>query len=206
MTTELIYETDKLQSYKTFAKVHDQDFQQALYLVQEMMVLQSDEVLTESFELDEGVISDKITAGLKKMGFKTHKGKGLVHYLAGAGKAMAQLFWALIRGDKQKIKEIAGKEIKRQDILDFLYKLDLATLHVVTGPLHMLDAITGWEIVPAMGKKLAGVSKKVVQTFKDAIEFMKEKAMAVLTPDVMKSFINRLMGVEKVLRPEYITV
>lgn len=206
MTIELIYESDDLQNFKTFTKVNDPEFQQALFLIHEMMALRDVSTLNESLELDEAQLMDKITSGLSKLGFKTHKGKGLIHYLAAAGKAMGSLFWALIRGDKNKIKEITSKEIKRQDVLDFLYKLDLATLHVVTGPLHLLDAITGWEIVPAMGNKLAGVSKKVVQTFKDAFQFIKDKATSVLDQSVMKPFIKKVSDAEQLLRPQYIAV
>lgn len=86
-----------------------------------------------------------LSKGLGKAGLHRHKGKGLISYVMSAGKGVGKLMLALIKGDVEKVKEIA-KAVKKEDVIDFLLKLDQVTQHLVTGPIHTLDAITGWHI------------------------------------------------------------
>lgn len=91
--------------------------------------------------LTEGKIEDT----LKKAGFKLHKSRGLIKYLTSAGSGVVKLMIAAIRGDKTGVQNIISS-VKKEDVVDFLLKLDMATLHIVTGPIHFINAVTGWDL------------------------------------------------------------
>lgn len=125
---------------------------------------------------------------LGKLGLKAHKGTGLIQILGKAGKNMAEMMWYAFKaakGDeaaKVKLAEILKTKIKKEDVINFLYQLDMATAHLVTGPIHMIDAITGWHIAPNLHsaastteiirraiKELEDASKKLVGAVKNKI-------------------------------------
>jgi hypothetical protein len=116
-----------------------------------------DDILVESEEC----LTEGLNDYLGKIGLKVHKAKGLIDYakdiLVGTGK----LFLLIIKGDNDAAKELL-KTINKEDVLDFLYKLDLATLHLFTGPIHFIDAVTGWD--------LAVKTKEVVKKSTDLVK------------------------------------
>lgn len=128
------------------------------------MIEELSELSPEAFQLLEMAIlinyddiNEAIDFGkmLKKIGFKAHKGTpGLIEIVAKSGKNIAKLLWLAAKAVRSKEERAALKDhiksmkVSKEDLLNFLYKLDLVTLHAITGPLHAIDAVTGWEIVP----------------------------------------------------------
>ena len=54
--------------------------------------------------------------------------------------------------------------------MDILMRLDLITLHAITGPIHIIDALTGWHIgvdTMARAKEVDVKAKKVLQHLTD---------------------------------------
>lgn len=97
---------------------------------------------------------------LNKIGLDIHKahGKSLIGVLSRAPEFMTEFIWYLFKysiGDKaagERVKELS-KSIRKEDVIDFLLKLDSLTLHTISGPIHMLEVLTGWHISPAIERK-----------------------------------------------------
>lgn len=124
-------------------------------------------------------VGKKIDKALGSLGLHAHKGsEGLIQVALKAGKDVAAFIWYALRaatGDaeaKDRLRELAGKEITKEQILDVLLKLDMLTLHAITGPIHMIDALTGWHIWTQIRKK----TEPAIQKAKQALENLKELA------------------------------
>jgi hypothetical protein len=95
--------------------------------------------------------------------------KGLLSYMKSAGIGGSQIlyhafnvFYHKNEESKDKIKELA-KSVKKEHIIDILMKLDVLTLHLITGPLHVIEAVTGWSIMGAIKSKVEPVEKQAKQ-------------------------------------------
>jgi hypothetical protein len=98
--------------------------------------------------------------------------KGLLSYLKDIGVGGSQMLYYAFQvyyhkdeSAKDKIKELT-KSVKKEHIIDILMKLDVLTLHLITGPLHIIEAVTGWNILSHIKGKIDSSDKKA----KSAIE------------------------------------
>lgn len=179
-------------------------------LLEFSLIVDANEALLET---DEG-ISDLLEGGKKKLkeildklGLDIQHSKGLIHILISAGATMTKfIFHALkafvFKDDKSKkiVKELANKEITQDQLYDFLLKLDTASFKLLTGPINMINAITGWRIVPRKilsdkMKQLRGteIIAKAISEIKDALH---------IVPDVLKKkLLGHVKRVEKELKP-----
>ncbi len=150
--------------------------------------------------LNEGV-KDKVMGFLKKaklsakdlthhLGIHIGKsgGRGLIQSLLASGmnisKVMIAAFQAVRGGDEEKaaLKDAITKlKVKKEDLLDFLLRLDQATLHLVTGPLHMIDAIMGWHIWADVKAQASNISTRVKDAFTAMIQTIKDLPKKVKT-------------------------
>jgi len=136
--------------------------------------------------------ADKAHGMLSVMGLHAHKGKGLIDYFKAGAIGMGSLMIAAAKGDSEKIKEIA-KSIKKTDVVDFLLKMDQATLHAVTGPIHMIDAITGWHIGAAVANHVEKVSDFIVGTITKTKEYINKAILNLKIRQKMRSNLDRLL-------------
>ena len=90
-----------------------------------------------------------------------------------AGKGVGKLMLATLKGDWKTAKEIANTEVDKGELLDFLLKLDTATMHLVSGPIHTLDAITGWHIGAKIEHAMKG-KDAIVAKIKGAISTIRQ--------------------------------
>lgn len=152
--------------------------------------------------IDIGTIKDKTVGLLKKMGLKMSTGKGLVQYLFTINKNILRLIYhGISLGDaaehqreasKKAIKEIMGS-VSKEDVVNFLYKLDQLTLGVLTTPLKLIDAVTGWHIAADVSKKI----KPAVERAKQAIHWLESAKSSLegkLKAQVQK-YVNALRRV-----------
>jgi hypothetical protein len=150
--------------------------------------------LDEAFGLKD--LADTAGKLLSKAGLHLHKGDGLVQQAMKGGTVLAKFVWYALKsatGDKEaiaKVKELANTEIKKEDVLAFLLNLDMATLHVITGPIHTIDAITGWHLW-ANVKEAAGAS---VDKASKAIENLIDVAKNAL-PEIKNKLIHHMKGI-----------
>jgi hypothetical protein len=180
-------------TFKDFLNEEDQ----IQSLVKEMMFIMD----TDSETLNEMMIAedDALLEGKLK-----DFGKGLVHvskgnrslikYFKSAGKGLGKMFIALMKGDVDTVKDIA-KTVKSSDVLDFLLKLDAATLHLITGPIHSLEAITGWHIWANIQKAQKG-SSKLVDKIKNAIKVIKQNIGSLIAGVKQKEYLKYLDTIE----------
>lgn len=153
-------------------------------------------------ELDnEYLFEGKIDSLLHKAGLHVHKSRGLIGYLKDAGVGIAKLFVAAIRRDKKAVKDIVSS-IDKGDVVDFLLRLDMATLHIVTGPIHLIDAVTGWHLWAAVKDKANKAGNAVIDKIKKAIEAVKT-SLAKVIPDKkrIQSHYKALDRIEKEVAP-----
>ncbi len=111
---------------------------------------------------------------LSKLGLHVKKGKGLIQYFAQFGAGMAKLFKAAIKKDKAEVKRIMANEISKEDLLDFVLKLDQASMHILTGPLHFIEAITGIHIAANLGHVADSVKTVVKDAYDKIVLHMKD--------------------------------
>jgi hypothetical protein len=91
---------------------------------------------------------------LSKLGFELKTEKGLMHNLLSTSKIVSQVIKAAIKAfftknddDKATLKNIlTSNKITAAEIIQFLIKLDTLTLHLISGPIHMIEALTGFKL------------------------------------------------------------
>lgn len=95
--------------------------------------------------------------------------KGLLSYMKDVGVGGSQMLYHAFNAfynkneeSKTKIKELS-QGVKKEHLIDVLMKLDVLTLHLITGPLHMIEAVTGWNILSHIKAKVEPVEKQAKQ-------------------------------------------
>lgn len=152
-------------------------------------------MLLDEPELNENKIINTITSFMKKMGLSVHHREGLFHHLKRASKSVNKLIMLAFKNDKEGMKKhIQEMSISKSDILDVLLKLDVLTLHVISYPLHIIDAVTGWEIMPAIKSS----TLPVVDRAKKAIKEM-EYILTTVTGEVKKVLKNHILKIKELL-------
>lgn len=126
------------------------------------------DMITED-TLNEFAMPD-INKALKVSGIHIKKGRGLIQILSSAGLHISRIIWQSIKaagGDEaatEKLKVLLSRKVKKEEIMDVILKLDMITLHALTGPIHAIEAITGWHIwaaIDAVQKKTNNIKLKV---------------------------------------------
>ena len=131
----------KLLEISAFANLNESDFNE----------------LYEAFDFKD--ISSKFKRIFKKSGLHISKSDGLIQMILKSGKHIGKVIWYAMKAavgneeDKQKLIQIIKEtKISSSQLIDFLLKLDMLTLHAITGPIHMIDAVTGWHLWANLGK------------------------------------------------------
>ena len=156
----------------------------------------NESILTESDEQ----ITEGINDWLGKAGLKLHKGKGLIDYVKNFSTGAGKLIIAAFKQDKEEVKRIADT-FKKEEVVDFLLKLDMATMHLVTGPIHFVDAVTGWDLmanISAVAKK----AEKGINVFKKAIKTVKDSVLNILDGSKQARVIKVVQKIEDIV-PKY---
>jgi len=190
-----------MKSFKDFG--NHQEFSLELNNIIELMEFEKMGVDTLTEEtLDEFKMPD-ITGALKTAGFHVKKGRGLMQIIAASGTHMAKILYHAVKAAKgdeasvAELKKLLAKKITKEDIIDVLLKIDQLTLHALTGPIHAIEAITGWHIAAAI-KNVRKVSDDIKQKVVNVIDTLKtlakkvDKAIAAkvtsLTTDISNTF------------------
>jgi len=151
-----------------------QNQQMAENVLVAMMVLEKLDNKKMNENLNEG--AEEI---LKKFGIEFEKkSPGVIEYVMKFSKGVGQFIYYAVKKDKGKIKELMDT-FKKEDFVDFLLKLDMLTLHMITGPIHLVNAVTGWDLEANI--------KKIKDKAEDSIEMVK-KTLSILKQDIIKFF------------------
>jgi len=153
--------------------------------------------LSEADFLNESDINEGIKDWLEKAGLKIHKGDGIIDYVKQFTSGTGKLILAAIKGDKEEVKRIAGT-LEKAKVIDFLLKLDMATMHIVTGPIHMIDAITGWDLAVNL-KSHAHTASNVLKTIWDSIKNIKTNIVNIIDAPNRNIVIKHIDDIESSL-------
>ena len=199
-----------MRSFKEYSRYKDTDTEMLATVLEYIAfcypLITKKETIEESWErINSNVISEEFSVNgiLSKMGLSVHKtGPGLIDALKSAGKGMFKFFGHAVTGNKKEIQKMLNKEITKEEVIDFLLKLDTATLHLISGPIHTMEALTGWHISANLKHKMKEVHSTSVSKIKDALNFIKKKLE--LTTDKTAKTISKV--VDKIMSgaPEYI--
>jgi len=160
-----------------------------------MYLSENENVLNENLQtLSEKEITEGVNKWLDKVGMKLHKGNGIIDYLLKFSKGTGQIIMAAIKKDDKKVKEIASK-LEKSHIIDFLLKLDMATMHIVTGPIHFIDAVTGWDLMANLNHAAEGAKDKIA-TFYQAMKSVKDSIKSLLTGDKQTKMLKVAGNIE----------
>lgn len=140
-----------MQSFKKYLKDQtNQDTETLMDFILFMEYMESDcKSIDEATE-----IKSTLFGFLKKGGVHAAKeNRGLIEILARAGKHIGLTFFHAIKAsrgnEESKLilkNDLLKKKVKKSDVIDVLLKLDTLTMHLFTGPIHIIDALTGWHI------------------------------------------------------------
>jgi hypothetical protein len=138
---------------------------------------------------------------LNKLGFEVKKEKGLLHTMKNVSKGTKDLIWytfKLYQGNEEYRQKIIDlyKSIDKEEVIDVLLRLDMLTFHTITGPIHMLDAITGWHLVPNLKRKVIDIKDRVQRVIDHLSNIRKE-----YTDDKVKKEVDKILNNFKGLFP-----
>lgn len=203
---DLVREIDKLDGVTKLTE-SEYNLLELAYLFDDEDI-SNDEMLTEGKILDmlKGKL-DGIAGKLKDLGFEFHNTKpGLIQVLAKGGKTVVKAFLLGLAATKAKAlndqtkldavkteaKVIANDvqtAFSQKNVVDILMQLDQATAHLVTGPIHMFNALTGihvvlpWESKTPHGGDSHGEHGSIKDVISASIKSLKDKISKVLQPD-----------------------
>ena len=154
--------------------------------------------LTLLEQMNPNDINEGVNDILAKFGFELEKkSPGVIEYIARFTKGVGKFVWYAIKRDKKGIKALM-KDFSKEELVDFLYKLDLVTLHLITGPLHFIDGLTGWELIPKF-KELKSEAQSAINKIKKAIDNLKTNITNYFNPKLQPIVLNKVVDIEKLL-------
>ena len=102
-------------------------------------------------------------------------------------------------GDKvasEKVKEIANTQITKEEFIDFVLKLDILTLHLLTGPIHIIEALTGWHVGANISKKASDVVGRINRAINNIEKIISKAsgALKITLSTIMQNLKNILLN------------
>ena len=142
---------------------------------------------------------ETVKAGLTKvagkLGISAHGRKNLLKLIASVGKNTGLALVYAVRshmgqeGAKEKLENILKTANIKSELTDLMLRLDTLTLHLLTGPLHIIDAITGWHLGADIQDKTKTPNthvKSALDTILKAASRIKDKPRKTLNRSIEK--------------------
>ena len=172
---------------------------ESLKTVNEAQISEAHDAILGLMLLEEMEITDDVNEGvndiLNKFGLGLEKkAPGVIEYMAKFTTGVGKLIWYAMKRDKKAIKKLS-KEFTKEDLLDFLMKLDLVTMHLVTGPLHMIAGLTGWDLEVEV-KHAKAKAQTVVDKIKSALNVLKSEVTQYFSPKLQPVIIKKVADIE----------
>ena len=136
------------------------------------------------------------SAGLKLGGSE----RGLLQTLSKVGSHVSKVIYYAIKakgGDRtarDELKDLLGKKVTKAELIDFFFKLDTLTLSIMTGPINIIDALMGWNIVATLKSK----GKTSDSRIKDAISDL-SKSIETLPDKLKRKVLNNITKIKKLI-------
>lgn len=143
----------------------------------------------------------KVQVFLNKMGIKKGQKRGLIEYLKDSSMVLAKIIWYGFKastGDEEaelKMREfIYDNKIDKKEIMNFIMKVDAITLGIISSPIRMIDAITGWNLMDALVLTQEDITKKA----ENAIKSLEDIAKTV-TGKIKKTIFGMINKLKELL-------
>ena len=158
-------------------------------------------MVLEQIDLDginESELNEGVSDILKKFGLEFEKkSPGVIEYIAKFTSGVGKLLYYGIKKDKKKVTEIA-KSFTKEEFLDFLLKLDMVTMHMVTGPIHFVNGITGWDLEANLHAIKKSAASSIV-TFKKTLNSLKTDIVKFFDNSLQPVAIQKVSDIEKLI-------
>ena len=146
-----------------------------------VMILEegSELVLSEARADDLKTLVTNVT---QKLGFASSGRKNLLSLLTSISKnaALAVIYaiqtQANREGAKEKLQNILKTSNVKAELVDLVIRADVLTLHLISGPIHIIDAITGYEIA----EKIRNKAQIGAGRIKIAVDLIQKSARALI--------------------------
>jgi hypothetical protein len=141
---------------------------------------------------------DKFKQAAKKAGLKLGSDRGLLQTLSRVSSHISKVIYYAIKakgGDRAargEVKELLKKRVTKEELIDFFFKLDTLTLSILTGPINIIDALMGWNIVAILKSK----GKTADSRIKDAISDL-SKSIETLPDKLKRKVLNNIAKIKK---------
>jgi hypothetical protein len=138
---------------------------------------------------------------IKKAGLKLGGNeRGLLQILSRVSSHVSKVVYYAIKakgGDRpsrDKVKELLKKKVTKEELIDFFFKLDTLTLSLLTGPINIIDALMGWNIISTLKSK----GKTSDSRIKDAIGDL-SRSVETLPDKLKRKVLNNLNKIKKLV-------
>ncbi len=173
------------------------DYQQITEVETKLSVLL---YLSSNTQINEGIIREEqinegIKEWLKTIGITIDKGPSIIDYAMNFTSKAGMIILAAIQGDKEKIKAIVNT-FSKDAFVDFLIALDDITLGIISGPLDLVSALTGWDIHSSI-KSVGNKTKQAVKNIQAGIQTVKTNISKIMNPEKQKIININLDNIEK---------
>jgi hypothetical protein len=122
-------------------------------------------MLTEAGKIES--VKAGLAKAVGKLGLKVSGRKNLIHLIGSLSKNAALAMIHAMRaaagdeGSKEHLEDLLQKSNLKSEFSDLILRLDILTLHFVTGPIHIIDAIMGWDLASNIREKTLTQNTKV---------------------------------------------
>ena len=126
--------------------------------------------------------------------------RGLLSTLSKVSKHISKIIYYAIKakgGDRparDELKKLVKRKATKEELIDFFFKLDTLTLSILTGPINIIDALTGWNLVGSLKDKGKTPNKRI----KDALTAL-TKSIEGLSAKIKKRVSNNLDKIKKMV-------
>ncbi len=189
-------------SFKSYSTTHT-EFTSTEAIMQCRTVIAELAVLSQT-DYNEDLINEGITDTFKNLTAEigSNSSKGLFHYFKDFSKGMGKFFVAAVKGDTKTMKALANKEVTKEDMLNILVRMDEITLGLISAPVTMIDAITGWDLVLTIKKNAHKINNKAKE-FQLALKTVKTGITQLFDGAPQKKMLKAVAGIEGALPREY---
>ena len=142
----------------------------------------------------------KFKQAAKKADLKLGNERGLLQTLSKVSSHISKVIYYAIKakgGDRaarDEVKELLKKRVTKEELIDFFFKLDTLTLSILTGPINIIDALMGWNIVSTLKSK----GKTSDSRIKDAISDL-STSIETLPDKLKRKVLNNITKIKKLI-------
>ena len=193
-----------MKTFKDYHKVDTASQQDIQTVLEYLMILDAgeDDIILSENKLKD--IKGTLSTLAKKMGISNASKKTLLGLLSTVGKKSALSLVYAIQASagnedaREKLKRIIKDRNIYSELTDLVVRLDVLTLHLISGPIHVIDALAGWDIAEKIRERALGVTNKL----NSAIDTIASSAQKHLNADRSKRVQKKINQIKTLFLPK----